>query len=133
MITSWHRFKMNKIRKFLSSLHKDSGGLSPIAIECCLICAGGVYCLVRVDRYGGPYTLMGTLQGFIVCGEYIHVAGHTSRCKVRQVLAALFLLGDFSLVAVPPGISALCTARGKRTWSLITIIASGIHSSKKHI
>lgn len=60
---------------------------------------------------------MGTLEGLVVGGKDVDVAGDPRRGEVGQVLAALFLLINLSLVAVPPSVSTLCAAgegRGKK-------------------
>lgn len=57
---------------------------------------------------------MRTLEGFVVGREDVQVAGHSGWSKVRQVLATLFLLFNFPLVAVPTGVPPLRTAGRRR-------------------
>lgn len=66
--------------------------------------------LFGVHGHGRADTLVRTLEGLVVSREYVQAAGHPAGGEVRQVLTALFLLGDLPLVAVPPSVPALGTA-----------------------
>lgn len=88
--------------------------LSPVSVEGGLVVSWGEYRLLGVHRDGRPHALVRTLQGFVVGREDVQVAGHSGRSEVRQVLATLFLLLNFPLVAIPTGVPPLRTA-GRRT------------------
>lgn len=83
---------------------------SPVPVECGLVLARRVQRLVGVYGHRCPHALVGALQRLVVGREDVQAAGHPGRGEVGEVLAALLLLVDLPLVAVPPRVPALGTA-----------------------
>ena len=89
---------------------------SPVPVERGLVLPHGAQRLVGVRGYGRPDALVRALQGLVVGREDVQAAGHPRGGEVRQVLAALFLLVDLPLVAIPPGVPALGAAGREGRW-----------------
>lgn len=86
-------------------------GLSlPVPVKGGFVLGRRVQRFVGVHGHGRPDTLVGALEGLIIGREYVQAAGNPGRGEVRQVLAALLLLVDLPLVAVPTRVPALGTA-----------------------